>query len=158
MKHKPIKLTSKQRQFLHLGEPSSSTNRFLKLKQAGTGYDPQGSLIEFINHDLITPLCKSRSDLSVYKPPISPLNQMRNKFALNTDIILTDITTIPKIQQYKYYNFINRSKLNEQIQKQKEQEIEKLKTREYPFLSLKSKYGSHSEGLNHWIPHSTQNS
>ena len=100
------KLCIRQKEFLQVGRPSPTTSRFIKEKIAGTGFDPQRALIEFMNHDVIKPLSHSISNRDVYDNFRSNENIMVNKFALRTEKVLTDRETIPKIQQYKYYNFI----------------------------------------------------
>lgn len=150
------KLCIRQKEFLQVGRPSPTTSRFIKEKIAGTGFDPQRALIEFMNHDVIKPLSHSISNRDVYDNFRSNENIMVNKFALRTEKVLTDRETIPKIQQYKYYNFIDRKHLTEE---QREQKIkDSINKRVFPFLELKGKYGPHSESTNVWIPYTTKNS
>ena len=151
------KYTQRQKEFLHSGGPNMQSNRFLKDKIADTGFDPKRSYVEFINKDIIKPLSRSLSGSNVYDNFISHENIMKNKFALQTEKVLTDRETIPKIQPYKYYNFIDRKRLTEEQKEMKIKETNQMK-QSFPFLDLKAKYGLHSESTNLWIPFTTKNS
>lgn len=82
-------------------KPVREYKRFLKGKIADTGDDPKGSRLEFIKHDIIRPL--ERVKASPERPNIDI-----NKWSLNTQKQCASLDSLPKLQQYKEYNFPNR--------------------------------------------------
>ena len=80
---------------------NNETNRFIKDKQANTGTDPKGALIEFIKHDTIKPI--RRPDLYSEKEKMSATQV--NKWAVNTTKQCNSGFLLPKFQQYKEYYF-----------------------------------------------------
>lgn len=84
--------------------------RFIPEKYANTGYDPNGKIIEFINKDVIRPI--RRPD--VYEK--REKNIHRNQWAIDTTKICSSPNKLPKKQIFKEYNFINREKINIDIE------------------------------------------
>lgn len=81
--------------------------RFLKDKIAHSGEDPKGSIIEFIKHDIIKPLDRQvskKEENSHHKNP--SIISFNEKWALNSTKLCTSPEMLPKVQQFKEYNFV----------------------------------------------------
>lgn len=148
----------RQKEFLSGKGPNLNIQRFPKSKIADTGFDPQRSFIEFMNKDIIKPLSKSVSEINYYKNWNLPQpNPLLGKYSLNTMKTLTNKETIPKIQNYKYYNFIDWEKVKQENSKKTVDDYIMYQNKKLPFLELKSKFGSFAE-TKPWVPSNTVNS
>jgi hypothetical protein len=135
-------------------KPVREHKRFIEDKIADTGFDPKGSFIEFMKLDIIKPLDRP-------KQPV-PIPEKKNNWALYTDKKCPQQIVVPKIQQFKDYNFISRSQ--DDIEKYRSTfiktdivairvpEIVKKEVKN-SFINLKSKHGAHTESFgNSWVP------
>jgi len=83
--------------------PIGLSKRFIEDRQANTGEDPKKKYVEFMKNDIIKPLNKKilskeeNKKLENYNP---------NCWALNTAKICPSHDKLPKLQQYKEYNFV----------------------------------------------------
>jgi hypothetical protein len=137
-------------------KPVREHKRFIKDKKADTGFDPKGSFIEFMNHDLIKPLERPKNPIPEIEPTI--------RWAIHTEKKSPNAEIIPKIQQFKDYNFISRSQ--DDIDKYKSSflktdivaiRVPKIikKDEKDSYLNLKSKHGCYTESFgNSWVPQS----
>ena len=102
----------KQKEFTN-PRPVHEYNRFIPTKKALSGMDPQGTITEFYNHDIITPLKRpslySKFDIKnpLYKHNIFYKTRMNenSKWALGTISRPNDYSTLPKLQPFKTYYF-----------------------------------------------------
>lgn len=78
--------------------------RFIPEKFANTGEDPTGKFIEFTNKDIIKPIKKQ----NVYEKKANFTHT--NKWAINTTKNCTSPNNLPKLQNFREYNFIKRDK------------------------------------------------
>jgi hypothetical protein len=135
-------------------KPVREYKRFIKDKQADTGFDPQGCFIEFMKKDIIKPLDRPKDPL--------PILVAIDRWAINTEKKCPIEEKVPKVQQFKEYNFISRSQDN--IEKYKSSflktdivsiRVPKIIKKEEndSFLNLKSKHGALTESFgNSWVP------
>jgi hypothetical protein len=135
-------------------KPVREHKRFIKDKKADTGFDPKGSFIEFMKHDIIKPLDRPKNPI----PELEPTD----RWSMNTEKKCPKPELLPKYQQLKEYNFISRSQ--EDIDKYRSSFIKTdivairvpkiiKKEEKDSFLNLKSKYGGHTESFgNSWVP------
>ena len=102
----------KQKEFT-TPRPVHEYTRFIPTKQALSGMDPQGTIAEFYNHDIIRPLKRpslySKFDI---KNPFFKHNTFykthmneNSKWALGTEARPNDYSTLPKLQPFKNYYF-----------------------------------------------------
>jgi hypothetical protein len=130
-------------------KPVKGYNRFPKDQQTA-----EIAFTEFIKKDITKPLEKP-------KPPRQIFTIPEEKWALGTDKKSASIEKVPKLQQFKDYNFANRDTgdinsyrsyflptdhINIKVPK-----IEKKEDKD-SFLILKSKFGQHSESQKPWLP------
>lgn len=76
--------------------------------------DFKASLIEFSNKDIHKPLYKPKPEIYIRKSYNDYLNNnsdIKSRWALNTEKSCCFEEKLPKIQQFKNYNFINRKSL-----------------------------------------------
>jgi hypothetical protein len=105
--------------------------RFVPEKFANSGQDPKGKIIEFNNKDLIKPIKKP----TIYIQDIDKKFQESNRWAVNTTKNCTKETNLPKLQNFKSYNF---HKKNEDEEKGNIKGIEKEKDLSYKKNFLKT--------------------
>ncbi len=120
-----INLTGLQKQF---GMPKQvkEYSRFFPDKIAYSGKDPKGGFFDFIKNDIMKPLNRNLDDLPSNLKPyqkyelIKQSNIERNiekeKWALNTNKKCSSPEMIPKIQQYREYNFPKLNKDPEKVE------------------------------------------
>lgn len=116
--------------------------RFLPEKFANSGNDTTRKIIEFNNKDIIKPLKKP----NIYSQEINKKILQSNSWAINTSKNCTSENKLPKLQNFKNYNFI---KINEEeAEKYKKQffETDHITTKcpkenktKYSFIDVKSK-------------------
>ena len=103
----------KQKEFSR-PRPSRQYQRFLPTKIALTGMDPSGTLSEFINKDIITPIHRKSLYTKFFdiKSPLYKHNNLYNtrmnensKWALDTAARAPDFQSLPKVQPFKTYYF-----------------------------------------------------
>mgnify|MGYP000417421979 CR=1 FL=1 len=135
-------------------KPVREHKRFIKDKQADTGFDPKGSFIEFMKHDIIKPLDRPKNPI----PELEPTD----RWSMNTEKKCSKPELVPKYQQFKEYNFISRSQ--EDVEKYRSSflktdivaiRVPKIikKDEKDSYLNLKSKHGCHTESFgNSWVP------
>ena len=90
---------------LRIAKKNKLYERFIPEKYANTGKDPTGKIMEFINKDIIKPIEKPK----IYG---KRTNLTCTKWAINTTKICTSPDKIPKIQNFKDYNFIKNEKID----------------------------------------------
>jgi hypothetical protein len=83
--------------------------RFVPEKFANSGQDPKGKIIEFNNKDLIKPIKKPK----IYIQEIDKKYQESNRWAVNTTKNCTNETNLPKLQNFKSYNFLKKNENEE---------------------------------------------
>lgn len=118
-----ICLTGLQKQF---GMPKQvkEYSRFFPDKIANTGKDPKGGYFDFIKNDLMKPLNRNLDELASNYKPYQKYEKVKltndyDKWALNTNKKCTSPEMIPKIQQYKEYNYPNLTKDLQKVEKYK---------------------------------------
>lgn len=129
-------------------------NRFLKERIADSGLDSHQGYLEFIRKDIIKPI--------QYESLYTPIkHSWRNNWALNTNKHCSVEPLLPKIQQYREYNFPSRSQSD--IDKYSSSfldtdniairipQIKKVDDRD-SFLLKKAKYGAHTQTIEGWVP------
>jgi hypothetical protein len=112
-------------------------------------------MLEFIKHDIIRPLERT-------KEPGSKINFDNEKWAVGTAKQCASIEKLPKLQNYREYNFPNRSegdseKYRSYFHKTDSIAIRvptiKRKEEKDSFLNLKKKIGPHTETFKEgWVP------
>ena len=167
----------KQKEFT-TPRPVHEYTRFIPTKQALSGMDPQGTIAEFYNHDIIRPLKRpslySKFDI---KNPFFKHNTFykthmneNSKWALGTEARPNDYSTLPKLQPFKNYYFPPKYNKKDPekyrafslktdhigIKVPKIKKIEKKKS----FLKLKEDYSVSTETKkeNRWICYDSKNS
>ena len=94
--------------------PAREYTRFLQTKKALSGMDPNGTLSEFFNRDIITPLHRESLYSTFYdiKSPYFKHNSLyktrkneNSKWALNTIARAPNYQCLPKVQTFKNYYF-----------------------------------------------------
>ena len=123
-----ISLTGLQKQF-GIPKQVKEYSRFFPDKIANTGKDPKGGYLDFMKNDILKPLDRNLEELpSSIKPykkyEMTKLNKIENnidnkKWALNTNKKYTSPEMIPKIQQYRDYNFPKLIKDPEKVERYK---------------------------------------
>lgn len=83
----------------------SNNQRFLKERISGTGRDPKGAFHEFVQRDLIRPLEKP----SIYDKKLQMSTTYTQKWSLQTGKNCPNEPEVPKIQQFREYNFPKRT-------------------------------------------------
>jgi hypothetical protein len=83
-------------------------SRFIPEKFANSGQDPKGKIIEFADKDLIKPIKKP----IVFKEEYDKKILNSTSWAINTTKICTNEINLPKIQNYRNYNFIKKNEEN----------------------------------------------
>ena len=154
--------TLKQKEF-NKPRPVREYQRFLKTKEALSGADIKGTLLEFYNKDIIQPLNRpSLYDNFNIKNPNYQHNNLYNtkpneatKWAINTVARAPNYESLPKIQQFETYYFPPKYN-NKDIEKYrsyslksdhigiKVPRIQKVKS-DFSFLKLKKDYGVFTE-------------
>jgi hypothetical protein len=135
-------------------KPVKGFHRFGKEKVADTGFNPKAAYTEFIQKDVTKPLEKPKQIR-----PIEPIPM--EKWAVGTTKKSAEIEKIPKLQEFKNYNFPDKSKINPETYRSyflptdhiniKVPKIE-VKGDKESYLVLKSKFGQHTETKDPWIP------
>lgn len=103
----------KQKEFTR-PRPAREYTRFLQTKKALSGMDPSGTLSEFFNRDIITPLHRESLYSTFYdiKSPYFKHNSLyktrkneNSKWALDTIARAPNYQCLPKVQPFKNYYF-----------------------------------------------------
>ena len=169
--------TLKQKEFTK-PRPVREYQRFLKTKQALSGSDIKGNLLEFYNKDIIKPMNRpSLYENFNIKNPNYKHNSLYNtkpnensKWAINTVARANSIENLPKVQQFENYYFPPKYN-NKDVEKYrafslksdhigiKVPRIQKVKS-EFSFLKLKKDYGFFTETKdeNRWKPYFAKDS
>ncbi len=135
-------------------KPVREYKRFNRHKIADTGSDPNGARIEFIKHDIIRPLERPNHF------PIIENKSEQEKWALGTTKQAMALENLPKVQQFREYNFKTKSEeqpCHSSLQKTDHISIRipefKHKNEQESYLNMKNKMGSHTETFKEaWIP------
>ena len=160
--YKEQKLTLVQKNF-NSYKPVRPFNRFGKPKIADTGIDPTTVFINFNNKDPTPPY--NAKDSSIYNEyyhkyiPTSPL-----KWSVGNTCICNDEKLLPKREQFKEYYF-NRNNSEASKEKMKNNYLstdhisiktpkisKSVDTRSFPFLNMKSEFGTNQNSESYWVP------
>ena len=155
------KLSIVQKNF-HTYKPVRPFNRFGKPKIANTGIDPSSVFINFNNKDAVQPYNSRES--SVYNEdyrkyiPTEPL-----KWSIGNSLICSDERLLPRRQQFKDYYFSEHRKEDEEKYKNDYLSTDHISIRmptvsrsseikNYPFLKMKSEFGTNQISDSYWVP------
>lgn len=175
----PYKVNNIKQKEITRPRPAREYNRFLPIKKALSGMDPNGTLNEFFRRDIITPLHRESLYTTFYdiKSPLFKHNNLyktkineNSKWALNTIARAPNYECLPKVQQYKIYYFppkynnkdpdkYRASSLKSDHIGIKVPKIKKI-DKKFSFLKLKADYSVSSETKkeNWWKPYPSTNS
>ena len=175
----PYKVNNIKQKEITRPRPAREYNRFLPIKKALSGMDPNGTLNEFFRRDIITPLHRESLYTTFYdiKSPLFKHNNLyktkineNSKWALNTIARAPNYECLPKVQQYKIYYFppkynnkdpdkYRASSLKSDHIGIKVPKIKKI-DKKCSFLKLKADYSVSSETKkeNWWKPYPSTNS
>lgn len=139
-------------------KPVREHKRFIKGKVADTGEDPTGGFLHFMKSDINAPLERA----SLIESNVNMVQASSNKWAIRTTKQCPAIEKLPKLQQYREYNFPERSQ--EDVDRYKSFylksdnisiRVPELNKKDYKdsFLNLKTKFGPHTETIKDgWVP------
>jgi len=134
-------------------------SRFFPDKIADTGKDPKGSYSGFIKNDIFKPLSRNLNELPNFVKPYryyepirlnqNEINNVDQKWALNTNKKCTSPDQIPKKQQFKEYNFpsLNKDPVKTEMYKNTYLKSDNISIR-YPNLDKNTNINSLNENLN----------
>ena len=136
------KLSIVQKNF-HAYKPVRPFNRFGKPKIANTGIDPSSVFINFNNKDAV---------------PTQPL-----KWSVGNSVICNDERLLPRREQFKDYYFSEHKKEDEEKYKNSYLSTDHISIRmpkvsrssemkNYPFLKMKSEFGTNQMSDSYWVP------
>lgn len=155
------KLTLVQKNF-NAYKPVRPFNRFGRPKIANTGIDPSTVFINFNNKDPTKPY--NAKDSSIYNEyyqkyiPTEPL-----KWSIGNTCICNDEKLLPRREQFKEYNFTHPKKedeekyrnnylLTDHISIRMPNTSKSLDNRNYPYLKMKSEFGTNQNSDSFWVP------
>ena len=164
--HEP-KLSLVQKNFNTI-KPVRPFNRFGLSKKSNMGIDPSTVFINFNNKDPNQP--KLNADSHVYDDfcnkyiPTEP-----KKWSVGYTYDCKDERLIPRIQQYKDYNFLRRNKEDEEKYKdnylptdhisirmpklsKSVNKKDNIDNKYYPYLKMKSEFGTNQKSDSYWVP------
>ena len=167
----------KQKEFTR-PRPMRQYSRFIPTKKALSGMDPQGTLTEFINKDIIKPIHRESLYTTFYdiKSPLYKHNNLyktrmneNSKWAINTVARAPTYETLPKVQPFKTYYFPPKYNNKDPIKYRafslktdhigiKVPKIKKI-DKKNSFVKLKGEYSVSSETKkeNWWKPFNSKN-
>lgn len=163
--NEPRSQTHNQRQS-HGHHPIRPYKRFIPTMVADSGISSSKCIENFMNNELIKPYPGGQSLTYKQTSPNSSMDDRRDKWALNTQVICSTEGNLPKVQQYKSLYFPQRDSSSvdkyrntflktDNIAIKTQQNIkEQLKDNTFGdnFLKMKAKYNFHSETKNGWAP------
>jgi hypothetical protein len=89
--------------------PVRPYRRFLPVKEANTGVSADSTFLNFMNHDIIKPYT-NYGRLNLYASTQPNFEERKNKWSLSPMKNCPQEIHLPKVQQYKTYNFVQRDK------------------------------------------------
>lgn len=89
--------------------PVKPYRRFLPVKEANTGVSADSTLLNFMNHDIIKPYT-NYGRLNLYTSTQPNYEERKNKWSLSPMKNCPQEIHLPKVQQYRTYNFVHRDK------------------------------------------------
>jgi hypothetical protein len=87
--------------------PVRPYRRFLPVKKANTGISADSTYLNFMNHDIIKPYT-NYGRLNLYNSTQPNFEERKNKWSLSPMKECPQQIHLPKVQQYKTYNFVQR--------------------------------------------------
>ena len=155
------KLTLVQKNFDSY-KPVKPFNRFGKPKIADTGIDPSTVFINFNNKDPTPPY--NAKDSSIYNEyyhkyvPTEPL-----KWSIGNTCVCNDEKLLPRKEQFKDYYFFNHKKEDEEkyrsnylstdhISIRMPKVSKSVDNRSFPYLKMKSEFGTNQDSESYWVP------
>ena len=87
--------------------PVKPYRRFLPVKIANTGVSADSTFLNFMNHDIIKPYT-NYGRLNLYNSTEPNFEERKNKWSLSPMKNCPQEIHLPKVQQYKTYNFVKR--------------------------------------------------
>ena len=155
------KLTLVQKNF-DCYKPVRPFNRFGKPKIANTGIDPSTVFINFNNKDPVQPY--NAKDASIYNEyyhkyvPTEPL-----KWSIGNTCICNNEKLLPRKEQFKDYYFTIHHKEDEEkyrsnylstdhISIRMPKISKSLDSRSFPYLKMKSEFGTNQDSESYWVP------
>lgn len=150
-----------------MSRPVRDYQKLIPPQVANTGLNPSGKYLEFMNKDLVHPLVKDRT--TIYTTTAPNFASRKEKWALEYTVNCSNENYLPKVQQFKSYNFVNRSNSESEKYRNTFLKTDNIAIRvpkmcsstnksqgntekKFSFLELKNRYNITSESGSSWAP------